>query len=198
MDTGPIKPQSGIVSENLRDFFGGLIHSAAENQSLRLSPALFAYVTDVLVEFNETAKLFAQAGVRIPVLADMLSDALDADLYRKITLLRKMGDTSLMVSGYFPEALARRTIDLSYYQKMGEIAYSQLGSLTSEASIFEDLSEHFVRLSHLIGEVSEATGPKSYDLLKLIEIYMKTGSDRALEKLKRQGVVPLRRGPNHR
>lgn len=195
MDSGPNRPQSGIVSENLRDFFGGLIQSAAEAKRPQLSPALISYVTDVLVDFHETAKLFAQAGVKVPVLADMLSDALEADLYRKISLLRKMGDTSLMVSGYFPESLARRTIDLSYYQKMGEIAYSQLGALTSDRSIFEDLSYHFVHLSRLIGDVAETIAPKGYDLLKLIEIYMKTGSDRALEKLKRRGVVPLRRGP---
>lgn len=186
---------AGIVEVNLRDFFYGLIRSAVDNQKAQVSPTAIQYVTDVLVQFSETARLFAQQGVRVPVMADMLSDALEADFYRRIAILRQMGDTSLMVTGYFPEVLSRRSVDLSYYRQMGEIAYYHLGSMTEEESIFEELSHQFQDLSRLINEVAEQTHQRSHHLLKLIELYQRTRSDHALEKLRRQGVIPIRRGP---
>jgi len=98
-----------------------------------------------------------------------------------------------MVSGYFPEALARRAVDLSYYQQMGEMAYSQLGSMTQEASLFEVLSEQFIVFSQLISEVSDFTLKRDHSVHKLLELYMKTRSDRTLDKLKQIGVIPLKR-----
>ncbi len=189
------RDSSPIFDASLRDFFHGMILDAEENQHARLSTPIIHYVTEVLVAFHETARLFAQQGVRIPVLADMLSDALEADFYRRVVLLRQMGDTSLMVSGYFPEALSRRAIDLTYYRQMGELAYSQLGSLTQDNSVFEGLSEQFFTLSQLISEVSESTLKRDQSVLKLLDLYSKTGSDRALDKLKQNGVIPIRRDP---
>lgn len=189
---------SAIVEGNLRDFFHDLILEAASHHRASVSPPAMAYITDVLFKFHETAHLFDQQGVRIPVLADMLSLAMEADFYRRISLLQQMGDTSLMVSSYFPEALARRCVDVSYYQRMGEIAYSQLGSLTEEDSVFEELSEQFVDLSRLISHVAETTSPKSYSVVKLIDLYMKTGSHGMLDQLKSQGVIPLRRNPGRK
>lgn len=195
MDDGRIPNASELLQTNLRDFFHGLILEAATEQKVGVSPHAMSYVTEVLVSFHETAKLFAQQGVRIPVLADMLSDALEADFYRRINLLRHMGDTSLMVSGYFPEALSRRAVDLDYYRRMGEIAYSQVGALMDQQTIFDELSDQFFSLSRLVSKVAEVTSRRDLDALKLVELYVRTGSDAVLEKLKRQGVVPFRRGP---
>ncbi|MBN8554272.1 MAG: hypothetical protein J0L93_02410 [Deltaproteobacteria bacterium] len=190
MDQGP--RDTSIVEGNLQHFFGSLLIAAAENQRANISPHALDYLTKLLVYFQETAQLFNQKDVRIPVLADMLSEALDADLYRRITLLRQMGDTSLMVSGYFPESLSRRSVDLAYYQKMGGIAYYHLGSLSEEESIYNELSERFIKLSEILNEVSEQTQSKDYSISKLLEFYSQTGSDRIFEKLKKQGVIPFK------
>lgn len=181
-----------IVTEDLRHFFNHLLVEAAEQQGTAISPHAIHYVTDLLVAFQNTARLFVQQGVRVPVLADMLSDALDADFHRRVTILRQLGDTSLMVSGFFPEALQRRAVDLTYYKKMGEIAYSHLGALSEEINIFDELSEQFISLSEMINGVSEATLTKDLTLQKLLEQYMTTGSERSFERLRQQGVIPLR------
>jgi len=189
---------SELLQTNLRDFFHGLICEAASDQRFDVSVHAKAYVTEVLVTFHETAKLFAQNGVRVPVLADMLQDALEADFYKRVNLLKQMGDTSLMVSGYFPEALSRRAVDLDYYRKMGEIAYSQVGALIDQQSIFDELSEQFFSLSRLVAKVSEVTTRKNISLTRLMELYRRTGSDLAFEKLKLQGVIPISRGPKNK
>lgn len=182
---------SQILEGNLHQFFSELLVGAAEHQKLSISPNATKYVTDLLVAFHETAALFAQEGVRLPVLADMLSEALDADFHRRVSLLRQMGDTSLMVSGFFPEALARRSLDIHYYQRMGEIAYSNLSTISVETSVYSELSQRFINLSHLLNEVSEQIHAKNYPVSKLVEFYTATGSEYILDQLKQQGVIPL-------
>jgi len=184
---------SSIADGNLQEFFNERLLKAAQNQSYSISPLALTYITSVFVAFHETARFFAQKGVRIPVLADMLGEALDADFYRRVTILRQLGDTSLMVSGYFPEALSsRRCVDLQYYQKMGEIAYSHLSELSENVNVFEELSGRFNKMSNLINEVAENLGGRDYSILKLIELYVNTGSERIFEKLKESGIFPLR------
>ncbi|MDB5037266.1 MAG: hypothetical protein JWQ35_794 [Bacteriovoracaceae bacterium] len=185
--------QGGIVEGNLHQFFNSLLVEAAEQHRVKISPTATQYVTDLLVAFQDSAKLFAQDGVRIPVLADMLLEAMDADHRRRITILRQMGDTSLMVSGFYPEALSKRSIDLSYYQQMGEIAYHHLSSITTELNVFDELSERFIKLSSLLNEISEQLHAKNYSVTKLMEFYTNSGSQHILEQLKKQGVIPLPR-----
>ena len=193
-DSLPNGPQeTSLIERSLSDYFSVLLEDAAQNQHYPLSPLTKSYVTQVLVSFHETAKLFFQAGVRVPVLADILSEALEADLYRRIILLQQMGDTSLMVSGFFPEALNRRSVNLDYYQRMGELAYNQLHALREPQNIFRELSHEFSRLSLLINEISENTQGKSASTLRLLEMYLETGSQRALDRLRGVGVIPIQR-----
>lgn len=190
LDQNPRDPT--IFTGDLRQYFNHLLLQAAEQQRSSFSHHALNYVTELLVEFQDTARLFVQRDVRVPVLADMLNDALDADFHRRVTILRQMGDTSLMVSGFFPEALSKRAVDITYYQKMGEIAYSHLGTLSDDVNIYDELSERFIALSALINDVSEATLTRDITTEKLLDQYMTTGSDRSLERLKRQGVIPIR------
>jgi hypothetical protein len=182
---------SGIVDGDLHGFFNSLLIETAENRKVIISPNVTNYVTDLLVAFHETASLFAQEGVRVPVLTDMLTEALEADYRRRITIFRQMGDTSLMVSGFFPEALSRRALDINYYQKMGEIAYSHLGSLTVEVNVFDELSQRFMKLSELLNEIADSIHAKNYPVSKLLEFYTNTGSEHVLEQLKKQGIIPI-------
>jgi len=190
-------PGTTIVGGDLKAYFGDLLKFAAENQRLQLSPLLHLYVTDLLAAFTESSHLFFQKEARIPILADILQEAIEADMHRRITLMKQLGDVALMVSGYFPESVSRRPVDLDYYHRMGEIAYSEVGSVMDEKNVFAELSADFVKVSDLINEVSEATQSRDLSILKLIDFYMQTGSHRAFEKLKKEGILPLRPKPTH-
>ncbi len=183
--------RGSIIEGDLHGFFGDLLVSASANQKLLLSEKARGYVTDLLVHFQDTEHLFSQEGVRIPILADMLHQAIDADFHRRVSILRQMGDTSLMVSGFFPEALTRRAVDLNYYQRMGETAYQQLSSLTTQVNVYDELSERFIKLANVLNEISEQVHGKNNSLSKLLEFYSATGSERALEQLRKQGVIPI-------
>lgn len=180
-----------ILDADIRTFFRTHLFSAAENQQVAISTYALGYVTEMLVGFHETARFFVQKEGRVPILVDFMSEALEADYHRRITIFRQLGDTSLMLSGYFPQSVTKRGMSLSYYQKMGEVAYSQLSSLSQSMNVFVELSERFQPLSSLINEVSEQTLLQNESLLKLLDYYRSTGSERILEKLKAKGILPI-------
>jgi hypothetical protein len=181
-----------ITDADLHEFFGRMVSDVALKQRGSVSEHALSYVINLLVGFHETAKLFVQEGQGVPVLAHMMGEALEADTYRRASILRQLGDTSLLVSGYFPEAVSRRGVDLKYYKKMGVTAYSHLDSLSQDINVFCELSEKFSHLSFLINEVSEKTHARNSSLLNLLEHYMQTRSEHSLEKLKSRGVIPLK------
>lgn len=187
--------KASLVTANLKQFFGDLLLEAADRSKADVSPLALNYVASVLVQFHETARLFMQKGVKLPVLSDMLSEALEADLYRRVTLLRQLGDTSLMVSGYFPEAVRRRTMNLSYYYQMGGTAYSRLSDLTESENVFDELSGGFVRLAELISEVSASLKVDHLSISQLLDFYANSRSETALKKLRDVGVVPIKAHP---
>src|SRR5206468_12216593 len=111
--------------------------------------------------------------------------------------LREVGDTSLFVTGFFPDSLNRSLVDVDYYIGMGEVAYGHLSRmLRSRAGalhdVFLELSDKFERFVNVLGEVSQdgdtATG-SPLSVLRLYEKYLKTGSRAVLEKLRRRGFV---------
>ena len=182
---------SSISDGDLQQFFQRMLLEANENQQGQVSHHAISYVTELLVAFHETAKLFEAEKSRLPVLADIFSKALESDRFRRFSLLRQLGDTSLMLSGYFPEAITRRSVDLDYYQNMGKVAYSHLDSLSNDLNIFCELSDQFISLSRVINEVSENTHERAEPVQALLDYYMSTGSHHVLEKLKKKGVIPL-------
>ena len=108
-------------------------------------------------------------------------------------LLRRLGDTSLFISGFFPDSLARRSslVDVDYYIAMGGRAYDAVARHALERSLWDELADKFRLLVDLLNEVSERTmASTDAGLVRLYERWLKTGSDRLAAMLLRQGVVP--------
>lgn len=183
---------SSLIDSDLRAFFADLLVTAADEKKWSISPLAIHYVAEMLVRFNETALLFSQKGVSMPVLSDMLSEALEADFYRRVSILRQLGDTSLMVSGYFPEALERRNVNRSFYHQMGETAYSHLSEISERSNVYIELSEQFSLLVNLINEAAFQLKTEGLGANELLEFYDNTKSNTVLKKLNEQGVFPLK------
>lgn len=181
-----------FLTFDLRGFFSEKLNQAAENQHQCLSPHLFSYLTELLVTYQDSERLFTQAGVKLPVLSDMLHEAMESEPARRGVILKQLGDISLMVSGYFPEAIKNRLVDLTYYYQMGELAYGHLGSIRDDANHFRELAERFVKVSMLLNEIAESTFARDGSIDRLVEFYIESGSERAFDQLKKMGVLPIR------
>jgi hypothetical protein len=113
--------------------------------------------------------------------------------------LQRLGDVSLLIAGFFARSFARKLIDIDYHIAMGGNAYSSLADTMNRtssgrcvASVYAQLAQKFQRLVDALNEVSDMSYRHSdADILRLYEIWMKTGSPRAHGLLRQLGVQPV-------
>jgi hypothetical protein len=193
----------GVVAvANLREFFHDSVQTALRNQRVAVDDHTEHYVVNVLTMFARSEELYEPTaeGVRLKPLAHMLAEASEASSpQQRDGALRRLGDVSLFVAGFFAQSFARRLVDVDYHIAMGGRAYAALaenmrGSLRGRAfaSVFGELAQKFQRLVDVLNDVAEmAHTPTDKDILRQYEIWLKTGSPRAYGILNRLGVAPV-------
>jgi hypothetical protein len=67
-------------------------------------------------------------------------------------LLLEVGDKSLLLSGFFPELVAKRKLDPMYFVHIGQIAYASVGAYPDEPAqkLYCTLSDQFLTLQSLL------------------------------------------------
>lgn len=192
-----------VAVSSLREFFRDALHAASEHQRVGIDEQAEAYVVNVLTEFSRAESLYERTseGLRIRPLAHMLADALEAPTpAARQRCLQRLGDVSLFVAGFFARSFARRLVDVDYHVAMGGNAYSALADAMERtrsgrgvAALYAQLSRKFQRLVDALNEVSEMSYRHSdADVLRLYEIWLKTGSRRAHRLLDELGVRAVR------
>jgi len=192
-----------VAVGSLREFFRDAFHAASEHQRLDIDESAEQYVVNLLTMFSRADALYEKTseGLRIRPLAHMLADALDApSAAARQRGLQRLGDVSLFVAGFFARSFARKLIDIDYHIAMGGNAYSSLADTMQRstssrgiAAIYAQLAQKFQRLVDALNEVSEMSYRHSdADILRLYEIWMKTGSPRAHGLLNKLGVQPVK------
>jgi hypothetical protein len=185
---------------NLKEYFRDALHGALESQRLSVEDQTEHYVVNLLTLFARSEALFEQTpeGTRLKPLVVMLAEALEArcagDRNRG---LQRLGDVSLFVAGFFAQSFARKLIDIDYHIAMGGRAYAVLAETLSRGkgrvlgNVFAELSEKFQPMVDALNELAETAYTHSdKDILRLYEIWLKTGSRRSYALLKRLGVDP--------
>ncbi len=189
---------------NLKEYFKDALHGALESQRLSVEDQTEHYVVNLLTLFSRSEALFDRTpeGPRLKPLAVMLCEALEArstdDRNRN---LQRLGDVSLFVAGFFAQSFARKLIDIDYHIAMGGRAYAVLADALSRGkgrvlgNVFAELSEKFQPMVDALNELAETAHTHSdKDILRLYEIWLKTGSRRSYALLKRLGVDPTAAG----
>ena len=183
---------------NLKEFFRDSLHAALSHRQVAVEDQTEHYVVNLLTLFARSEALYERTedGVRLKPLVVMLTEALEAsspgDRRRG---LQRLGDVSLFVAGFFAQGFARKLIDIDYHIAMGGHAYGALASSFSRrhvlAHVFAELAAKFQPMVDALNEVSETSYRHSdADILRLYELWLKTGSRRSYDILKRLGVEP--------
>ena len=204
MEDGPSR--SLVAVNNLREFFHDSVQTALRKQQVAVDDHTEHYVVNVLTMFSRSEELYdtTPEGVRLKPLAHMLAQAADAPTTtQRDEALRRLGDVSLFIAGFFAQSFARKLVDVDYHIAMGGRAYGTLaesmrGTMRghSVASVFRELAAKFQRLVDVLNEVAEmAYSHSDKDILRQYEIWMKTGSPRAYNILRRLGVQPVASRP---
>src|ERR1700693_2328118 len=173
-----------LSSESIKDFFRDVLQRAIANQRASVQPFTELYLVNLLHGFLASEALYVQAddgSWQQKPLAFLLKEALEEAGPARLRLLRRLGDTSLFISGFFPDSLARRSslVDVDYYIAMGGRAYDAVARHAMERSLWEELAEKFRLLVDLLNEVSERTlASNDAGLVRLYERWLKSGRDR--------------------
>lgn len=185
---------------SLEEFFRDALHGAARKQQLALGDHTEHYVVNVLTTFSRAEALFDSTpeGPRLRPLAFMLADAFEARTpAERDRALQRLGDVSLFMAGFFAHGFARKLVDVDYHIAMGGRAYSSLADSgraragRTFGTVFSELAAKFRELVDALNEIADAARPPCHDdLLRLYEVWMKTGSRRAQERLRSLGVEP--------
>jgi hypothetical protein len=199
LDSGKVNQQVLQVA-NLQEFFKESLHGALERQHLAVEDHTEHYVVNLLTLFARAEALYEQTpqGPRLKPLVVMMTEALEArtpgDRHRG---LRRLGDVSLFVAGFFAHSFARKLIDIDYHIAMGGRAYGELAAGLSRgpgrglAQVFAELAAKFQPLVDALNEVSATACPHSdQDVLRHYELWLKTGSRRSYAQLRRLGIEP--------
>lgn len=190
---------------NLQDYFRTSIDDVVARQHIDIDPHAAHYVVNLLTMFSRSDELYEDDGevYGLRPLALMLADAADAQSNeQRNQILQRIGDVALFISGFFSDGLASKAVDIDYYVHMGGNAY---GSLSEEvrgtvrgravADVFRELAIKFQLVVDVLNEISD--GPSDRDLLRAYEVWRRTGSRRAEQLLRRNGVVPIADARRH-
>ena len=193
-------PTRVVPVANLREFFKDELHEALEKQQVAVEDQTEHYVVNLLTLFSRSEALYETTpqGTRIKPLVVMLSEALEAPTRDERNRgLQRLGDVSLFIAGFFARSFARKLIDIDYHIAMGGRAYATLADTLARGRsrvlghVFGELAEKFQPMVDALNEVSETSYQHSdKDILRLYEVWMKTGSRRCYDILKRLGVNP--------
>jgi hypothetical protein len=179
-----------VHRESPVEYFRDLVESALHNQHLAAREGTSFYLVNLLAGFVHGDRTTATADEPLGV---RFVKALQEAGTRQRDELRRVGDHSLFISGFFADSLSRSLVDVDYYIQLGENAY---GSLARQADgsfgdVFDELAGKFPAFVDVLGEVSERTAMTSNkDLLRLYEKWLRTRSRRSGDLLAARGIVP--------
>src|SRR5919108_6216528 len=128
-------------NESPIEYFKELVESAMQHQQLAARELTSFYLVNLLAGFVHLDS--APAAIDEP-LGLRLARALQAGGNEQRNGLRKVGDASLFISGFFSDSLNRSLVDVDYYIAVGERAYGSLARTDDTFSdVFDELAEKF-------------------------------------------------------
>jgi hypothetical protein len=190
---------------NLTEFFRDALDQALAHQHVSLDEHTAHYVVSLLTLYSRTEVSHGDTrpGQRWVSLAELLAQAGSAPTpAERAAILQRLGDVSLFVAGFFAHGFERRLIDVDYHIAMGGRAYGTLAAAPVRGprralcgvfgeGVFGELARKFQPVVDAIGEISDTARVwSSKDILRLYELWLKTGSRRAQGLLQQLGVQP--------
>lgn len=182
-----------------RTFFAEELRAVMAKHKVTAEPDAFSYLTGLLVRSIQSQNLFSEKSegqFEEAWLVKLYATYLQSSPEEQKTILQKIGDVSLVISGFFAASLSRKAVDIDYYFGMGGTAYGTLATMhptqPMQRAVYEELSAKFQPYSNVLGEMGERSGLQSNkDLLRLYERWLITGSMRLKNLLSEHGIQPV-------
>lgn len=176
-------------------YFQAIVNEAFEDRRIDTRPQIKTYIVDVLKHYLCVENLYDEEDLSgrktRKTMAEMYLSANQLGGRGRTEKLKKVGDTSLYISGFFSDSFQRKIIDVDYYVDMGRMAFGSLAQDVGEdtfAKLFRELSEQFLNLVDVLALISQkAKITDEENILRMMELYAKTGSNLLGETLAEKG-----------
>lgn len=186
-----------ILLESPREFFVDRVDQAIKRLKFEPLPLSRQYLVDLLEHFMFSHNLFPpddETGrARRETLAELYLRAQNSPSPLRLEILKKLGDSSLYISGFFGDSLNRKVVDIEYYVDMGGVAYHSLSSSAQDERMSQMFSEFATKFPEFVDVLTcisqESMIQTNGDLLKLYDRYIATGSKLAGEQLVEKGLL---------
>ena len=195
----PKDSTTGIIFVNPNEYFQGAVSGAVASLRLQISEHAQHYIVQLLGHYISTENLVPTDadGKPADTLTQQLAIALEqVRAEQRVQRLRQLGDYSLYIAGFFSDSLSRKLVDVDYYIGMGCAAYENVAALEEKknrAELFLELSQKFPKFVEILSQISEETGfnPESHrDLLRVYDLWLKTGAKKFANQLVKAGINP--------
>lgn len=163
MSGGDQPTKSFVIENSLQSYFYTQLQEFNEKSLEPLPNETIYYSSLVMDKFGDAGKYFEtiEGKVRDKVLGIKLLEASQMTREKKKRTLKDIGDTALLICGFFSDSLNKKIIDTKYYQELGQTAYRHLNSEVPSAydipSFFKILSFRFDQVTTVMSLVSEKT-----------------------------------------
>lgn len=183
-----------------KEYFEEVVKEGLARRNLKTNPAVNRYLVDLLQYYLDARNLYETdsdgAGPRQhQTLAEMYLKANIAEPAERVEQLKKLGDRTLYISGFFGDSLQRKIVDVDYYAELGCAAYESLSKVAKEdtvAQVYKTFSRRYFDFVDVLGYISQKSFIQSdASILRLYDRYLRTGSELAREKLIEMGVVTV-------
>lgn len=182
------KSDSIIESANLQNYFYQSLYELNKKSLCPVPEEMIYYSSTVMEKFSVSGKFFevSDGKVQEKVLGVKMLEASQKNSVEQKRILRDVGDTALLVSGYFSSSMNSKILNASYYIQLGQMAYDRLNNLSPELlnipSFYRLMATSFENLAALIRVMSKSneTDPFKHFLIEDFED----------NELKSMGVLP--------
>jgi hypothetical protein len=199
----PKNNTNSIIFVSPGEYFHGAVTGAVASLRVEVSDHAKLYLAQLLGQFVNVERFYPTDAEGNP--ADTLTEQLKIALAEeqakaRAIRLQQLGDFSLYIAGFFTDSLSRKLVDVDYYIGMGGAAYENAARLEkkAKAEVLLELSKKFPQFVDILAQISEETGfnPENHrDLLRVYDLWTKTGSERLAKQLAKAGIVATAKKP---
>lgn len=150
-----------VLETSLQSFFYDQLIEINQKCSRPLPNETIFYSSLVMDQFGESERYFEieDGRVRDKILGTKLLESSGRTKVEQKRILKDVGDTALLICGYFSDSLNPKIVDLSYYQELGQIAYRRLNNFIPEfynyPEFFSVMSDRFHAMTDLMALLSK-------------------------------------------
>lgn len=176
------------IEIDTQSFFYEHVVEALDRLCLNVGSLTEFYLVDLLARKAPKLEIDYPLGVQ---LAECLDNPVPLERFEGY---RTLGDSALLLLGFFGDHVTKKGIDRSYVASMGSLAYRATSTLAGlynvDTGTYDDLSDGFVEFAHVLDEVREMTSlRKDRTILELYSHWKQIEPLRSTERLYLGGVV---------